>query len=221
MRAGKLIVICGFVLFLAAILSAGYILFLRPLTLPVYRLEQKMSDHVDFMATTLTLGEKVYISDYSEVPLEIMANWIGKQRMIGRTQDGMEIYAIPRQDPRNYIMLTTEMFPMMVFRAANITPVELASFPADEIQVQTTGKKTREPAIIKEVVAALIRREGMIQGGQPVQSANIHLVSDRLPGLGYAVYGYVDQDGKVYLAERLAPDDWIPAGPEFTKWFSR
>lgn len=225
MRALWTILLCGFALFMAAVLGAGYVLFLRPRTLPVYHFEQKMSNHGEFMATTLSLGDTMYISDITEFPLEMKAAWVGKNRMIGRTQNGMDIYAIPDQDTRNYIMLTTEMFPLEIFRNANLAPIQLSSFDVDEIQIiapqniPSSRNKTREPVIIQEVVDTLVRRDGMIKGGQAVRGANLHLNSDHLPGLGYAVSVIVDEQGAVFLMERSASEDWIPAGPEFTSWF--
>lgn len=227
MRAFKIIVICGMVLFLAAALSAGYILFLRPSTLPVYHMEQKAPDGSSFPATTLTLGDQVYISDKTEVPLEILATWVGAHRMIGRTEDGMDVYAIPQQDPRNYIMLTTLMFPRMIFRNTHLPPIQLSSFPFDELQwvhpqsAMTSMSKTRESAIIKEVTTSLVRREGSTKVGEAIPSTKIYLTSGQLPGLAYTISAYATIDGKVFLVEGFNPEEWIPAGPNFTNWFQQ
>jgi hypothetical protein len=64
-------------------------------------------------------------------------------------------------------------------------------------------------------------RAWTIAGVQTQESGFLRLISERLPGIAYIVYVCMDGGGRVFLAEKLAPDDWIPAGPAFTDWFQR
>jgi hypothetical protein len=142
---------------------------------------KKTSIYGNFTAITLALGDMVYIKDYTEVPPEMRANCVGNNRMIGRTQEGMAIYAISLEDSRYKIMLTIEMFPLEIFHNAKPAPIQLPNFPVDEVELIVPGRfqsprnTTRDPAVIKEVIAALTSRKGNGQGKEPLRSLNMHL----------------------------------------------
>jgi hypothetical protein len=227
MRALKIILISSLLVFIAGGLVGGYIIFLRPLTLPVYQLGQSPENGINSGAMTLAIGNQFYISGASEFALEMTNPPGNKSAMIGRTQDGMEVYPVPGQDPDSYLMLTTLMFPDTIFRNANIPPIQLASFPVDEVQLLENQMpnapvySTSEDAIRSEVVGRLLQRQGITKNAAPLRTVFLRLVSRQLPGLGYLVYAAETSGGSVFLADKLAPDDWIPAGEAFTNWYQQ
>ena len=226
MRLIKRIFILGGLLFLAGIAGAGYLFFLRPQTLPVYYSEQRRSQQADFMASLISLGERTYISDTSEFSLEMTVNGVGKNRRVGRTSDGLDVYTVPEQDPQNYLMATTEMFPAVIFRNIQLPPMRPGSTHFDQLQLLYNfggGPQrvtARDAALVVEVVGTLTRRAGILARREGARGAGVSLSADSLPGLAYHVYVYATADGSVFLSEHLSPDEWIPAGALFTQWFA-
>lgn len=211
---------------LGVVVSAGYV-FLRPLTLPVYQINLRASQNSDFKVTVLSLGEKVYVNDLPEFSLDLLGAEPGWDHQIGRTNDNRKIYAIPQQDSREYIVVLDDLFGNLVFRGASVVPAVPYEFYVGELRlseysdVDSPPRSLRDSSVSAEVIACLVHREGITEGTKITRSANLHLISDDLPGLGYFVKVYVGTDGRVFLAERLTPDDWIPAGPGFTSWFQQ
>jgi hypothetical protein len=223
-RTIKLIIAGIIILLVLSVSYVIYMIFIRPLTLPVYQLAQQTTEQGVFTSTTLRIGDRLYIHGAAESSLELADTWVWKNAMIGRTNDGMEVYSIPYQDPCDYIMLTTEMYPNEVFRNANLPPIQLDTLKVDEIRLlgELQGKPnhaTTDPAILTELIGCLVRHENNVTGSKPANLVQVRLISQQYPGLAYLLYAMITQDERVFLALQLAPDDWIPAGPAFTNWF--
>jgi hypothetical protein len=222
----KKVFLGGLVLCLAAVLAFVYLVLIRPNTLPVYQMGSYPSVQKDFTANTLTRRDTVYASDAAELPLEMTEFGFKWTTMIGKTDQGLEIYAIPHQDSHNYVMMTTEMFPNVIYRNTQVPPVQLENFKADElllievIKGYPAQKKNSDQIVIREVIDALTQSNHVTRGFTLNKSGNVELLSKQLPGLAYAFYVSTDTAGNVFLATRLAPDDWIPAGPAFSAWFT-
>lgn len=226
MRTIKWIIAGGIVLTLSVALTAGYLFFLRPFTVPVYRFEPGSAAPGEVAAATLFRGDLEYVDDRSSLSLSVVENWFSPLALMGRTEEGMRIYAIRGQDSRDYIVMTGEMMPAVVFRNADLPPVDLRTLAIDRAYLlqkpvfQPPRFETADPAIINEVRDTLtLPRDLVLLRLTPHKAAFLRLSSDRLAGLHYTVYAYADEAGMVYLAEFTAPEDWIPAGPAFSAWF--
>lgn len=227
MRALRSAVVVIVLLLLAVGLSAAYILVLRPMTLPVYTAGRRPStQQAGFIAATLILNDLEFIHDRSEVPLEPAPSPFGFLAMIGRTADGLRVHAVPGQSESDWVTLTSSVFPRQVFRNAVRPPVDLATLPVYELELPlrtwwgTRVHRTRRLVTIREVLVTLVNRLGATTDVTTTRSAQLRLISRELAGMYYVVNVCVTEDGQVYLAERAAPDDWVPAGPALTAWLA-
>lgn len=223
-RTHKIILLSGIGLLTVLAIGAAAYIFIRPWLLPVYREgPQHKSERADFMVSTLVIGDQEYESDVSEFALEATAS--GFRRMIGRTDRGNRVYAVPGVETLDYVILSGFMFPEIIFRNTRLPARDLAELQMNELQIlanQGTGPtthKTNEAAIIEEVVERLTPDPGTIHPDQvQINSYKLMLFSREIPGLDFFANLAVNNTGEVYLSTRLAPDDWIPAGEALTGW---
>jgi len=223
-RSPLKVLFIGVGLLLIAIVSAAAYLFIRPFFLPIYdEGSQHRSEQANFMVSVLTLGDQVYESDISEFSLETSSS--GFLKMIGKTDHGNRVYAIPGADPQDYISLSGFMFPEIIFRNTRLPARGGASLQLDEIRIldnKGSGAvvaRTADPVILAEVIDRLTPGVDSVHlDPLPFQSYKVLLRSNQLPGLDYVVSLLTNGEGAVYLTTRFAPDDLIPAGQKLTEW---
>ncbi len=201
-------------------------------SVPLFTMQQTDSTHVGYRRTTLTSGSTVYESDYSEAPL-LSVNTAASQ-IVGELDNGdgaekAELYAIPNQDPKNYVILAGDMYPLGIFRNTKTPPFDwrTAKFKQIEFAAQegpAAHKRSSDPALIQEVLQVL--KGGGKATTIPVNSAasqknftGLYLWSDQLPGMIYCPHVYFDTSGQIYLGfwNPNSPE-WSVAGPLFSAW---
>lgn len=221
-NAGLLVLLCPIALLFGSCRHSG----------PVYTMEQTDSTHAGYRRTTLTSGSTVYENDFAEAPL-LSVNTAPSQ-IVGKLDNSGEgekvyLYAIPGQNPRDYVILGGEMYPLGVYRNSKTPPFDwrAAKFRQMEFAAPegpAAHKRTTDPALIEEVLNVL--RESKAAATIPADAATndknffgIYLWSDQLPGIMYSPHVYFDKSGQVYLGfwNPTSPE-WSPAGPLFSAW---
>ncbi len=211
---------------LAALLAGGYFAKqqIEIARAPVYTWTQTPSTlRADFMSSTLASAENVYVSDLPEYNLLIDSSFYFS--IVGRTADGLLLYAIPHQEPSDYVALTGFMFPSTVFRNRSTPPFDWRQAEFKEMRLlpgeaNAQPQKSADPALVGEALAAMKGSFGPALTLKDPTSRDLRLVSSQLPGLLYCAKVYTDSDGQVYLAENSLTDQWFPAGPLFATWVS-
>ncbi len=223
MKKRTLIVTLGAALVLLIILSCTFlgVTYWQEQSLPVYSENQTFSEQ-GTPIHTLTSGKMVYINSPTESFLEpIDGRWTNQ---MGKTPGGQKIYGPPGQSFPEYIVLKGFMFPETVYRNNSSSTVELRALRVSEIRFSANQglaplfKKTQDPRIIDEVVRALRNPQAVKPTQAQSQTYHIDLVSEQISGLGYFVYVWVDENHRVFFADRFALDSWIPAEERFTQW---
>ena len=224
MKKRTLIVALGAALILLIILLFCTFLgitYWQEQSLPVYSENQTFSEQ-GTPIHTLTSGNMVYINGPTESFLEpIDGRWTNQ---MGKTPGGQKIYGPPGQSYPEYVVLKGFMFPETVYRNNSSSTVELRALRVSEIRFSANQglapllKKTQDPRIIDEVLRALRNPQPVKPTQAQSQTYHIDLVSEQIPGLGYFVYVWVDENRRVFFADRFAPDNWMPAGEHFTQW---
>ncbi len=188
---------------------------------PLYTLTQSPSALADFMSTTLASGDNVYVSDVPEYALMVDSSFL--PAIVGRTADGLVLYAIPGQKPGDYVALSGLMFPSEPFRNTSTPPFDWRKAEFQEIRLMPgeagdRPKQSDDPQLIAEALAAMQGSFGPALTLKVPAGSDLRLVSDQLPGLVYCARVYFDDAGQIYLAENGLSDQWFPAGPLFTTW---
>ncbi len=188
----------------------------RKYTMPVYTLTQR----------TLTFGTLTYVTDVAELPLE-PTNQKGWFTQIGKTPDGMTVHAIPQQPDRDYIVMSGEMFPDLVYRREEIAPIALQDLHVTAIELsENMGwvpvlKTTQDAAIIENVYDSLVHPNPAGNVAGIIYPYHLHLLSEQLPGLAYIVDVAVDNKQTVYVAQRMTPDRWLKVEGAFAEWVTK
>ncbi len=223
MKKRTLIAALGVAVSLIILLSCTYlgVTYWQEQSLPVYSENQTFSEQ-GTPIHTLTSGNMVYINSTAESFLEpIDGRWTNQ---IGKTPGDQKIYGPPAQSSPEYVVLKGFMFPEIVYRNNSSSTVELRALRVSEIRFSANQglapllKKTQDPRIIDEVLRALKDPQPVKPTQAQFQTYHIDLVSEQISGLGYFVYVWVDENRRVFFADRFAPDSWIAAGERFTQW---
>ena len=228
MRTLRILLLSAGLLFLGVVFYVGYVIFFRPMTLPIYRFAQQPSQYSSaFTASTLSFGGDFYLHDITEESLEITANSTGWMSQVGRTEDGLEVHRIPQQDPQKYLMLTTEMFPNLIFRNIHEPAIQPNTLPFTALQFKfNLGNgpqvvSSEDPDLIREVTNIFASHQEAVKLSAPSSSGILLLTSNQLPGLAYVLYASANPEGQVFLAEKRNPEEWISCGPSFRIWFNQ
>jgi hypothetical protein len=199
---------------------------------PMFTMEYTSSAHPGYQHSTLKSGSTVYENDYAETPL--LAINTPSSQMVGELDTGVEgekafVYAIPGQDPHDYVILAGEMYPLGIYRNIKLPPFDwrAAKFQKMEFAAQegpAAHKQTSDPALIAEVIEALRDTKAAIAIPSDPATLQKHLFglylwSDQLPGIIYCPHVYFDEKEKIYLGlwNPTSPE-WSPAGPRFSAW---
>jgi len=189
------------------------------------------SSHPGYRRTTLTSGGTIYENDYTEAPL--LAINTPSSRMVGELDNGGEgeqayLYAIPGQAPKDYVILTGEMYPLGVFRNTRTPRFDWRSAKFRKMEFAApegpaAHKQTNDPVLIAEVVQALQgSKPTTIPSGAAAKSDSffgLYLWSEPLPGIIHSPHVYFDETGRVYLGFwNPSSPEWSPAGPLFSSW---
>jgi len=191
---------------------------------PLYSWSQSPSQLGDLMSSTLTNNEAIYVNDLNEYSMEVENSFL--YPIIGRTEGEQVLYAIPGQDPGDYIMLTGLMMPQIVFRNSRLPAFDWRKATFREMRLTTDRaatrqKSTTDAAIIEEMLAALQGRFGNPQRFAADLYDELHLVSDDLPGLIYRARIFIRVPGEVYLAGHVLSNHWYQAGSLLSEWAVR
>lgn len=223
MRSRALLLAAGLAaaLLLATTVAVGGLLILRERSLPVYTFAQEPSPGSERVTETLTLHGVVYVSSLGEFALDP----VGRSRQIGRTADGMRIYAPAGQAAaRDYLYLTGFMFPQVVYRRADVPAFDPRTFPLGELQLAANVgglarlHRTSDQALLAELQARLQEPGPLIPAAGPYETYRVALLSPRVPGVSYFLYLTVAADGQVLLAHKASPEAWFAAGERLSQW---
>ena len=211
---------------------------------PTYVLDQTDSTHAGHRRTAVTLQGATYVNDFEEASLRLEYPEPVTKVLARSAFGGATIRAIPGQDTAAYIAVDmgSEMPAFTVFRNAGRPPFDWrhATFQKMRLDVPDGAlahKESTDSALIDDVVSAL--RDGRpadppvsapptpITGGQARVYA-MQLYSDAIPGLIFQPEFYLDDAGRVFVADDVSrafsqtmqtvKAVWIPAGPRFTRW---
>jgi hypothetical protein len=193
--------------------------FLGNLNAPVYALQQRLSSDGRFMETFLTNGDIRYIQTSLEFALAPDGSHLFR-RLIGK-QDAQKVYEVPGND--GYVVLSGFMFPDTVFRNESAAPIDFATIQLREIIVfgdqpgSSSSRNTQDEAVLGELLQQL-QKEAAPLPGKPLNTSQIRLYSNDLPGLYFFLYITTFPDGSVYFSFPTDMEQGIPAGPIFTQW---
>ena len=197
-------------------------------SLPLYKTDQTDSSHPGYRRTTLTSGNTVYENDYAEEALQLVN--VSPTQIVGRLNGWGEktyLYAIPGQDPKNYVARVEEMYPDGIFRNTKLAPFDWRSARFQKIEfAMPTGpaahKTSTNSVLIDEVMAVLKEAKPSVPPscvpGSFTNVTAIFLYSDQLPGLKFAPGVYMDPTGPYYLGDSQSSKTWFRAGPLFSAW---
>jgi hypothetical protein len=141
-------------------------------------------------------------------------------------QAGVSVMALSTYDT-DYVLVRGDMTGELIFRKASLDPLPLEKLRIASVEIVTNKNGSRvvrsneDGALIKEVIAGL---RSTATGKKPeshfsAQVYQLHLVSPDLPGLVYLAYAILDEDGRVYLAERgFEGERWVPASETVARW---
>ena len=218
----------GIVFILIVAAAAFGISKVTELSTKTYSYEQSPSAQSGYTRQTLTSGSTVYESDSTEYALQLSGS--DTSRLVGTITEGGKIYAIPGQDPSEYVALWDSTSPVAVFRNSKHAAFDWRN--ADFYKMQFTPprstntaipfktKESANPQLLTEVLESL-KNETIVsptQAGDGVKSYTLYLYSGELAGMSYCVGVYIDSTGRVYLAENTISQEWHQAGPLFSRW---
>ncbi len=203
------------------IFGLGIIMAFRYFNVPVYTMSQQPSAYPNFTMTILTLGSQTYVSDYTEFRLQASSSSYSMR--IGRTNDGFDIYRVPGQDPKDYLVTSGDMMPNFIFRNSQLPPFDPQQAGIDEIQFRGSAnpqlRSSHDPALIAEVLQSLQQPwQPNPAGGQSSITTTLYLASSQLRGLQYILYAARDAQGNIYLENFNDPGYHVPAGSLLTQW---
>jgi hypothetical protein len=221
------------VLLLLACVIVAALFYGHERDLPVYTLGERPPER-GIGVNTLTLPTAsgalvVYVSGPDEFVLQPVWPRLARLSRIGQTTDGgLQIYRPAGRKGDDYVFASGDMMPDMVFRKESLSPATLAQLPISELELTLDrgaglkSRTTRDGNIIGAAVAVLTDNEAQRRQFQPDEttghSGRVILRSDRLPGLYWLEYLYMDQSGQVYLADRIADKTWLPVGEPLASW---
>ena len=195
-------------------------LYFRQQALPLYVANQQASTSSQ-PVRTLQKDDVRYVHGATELALEPVGS--GWSQQIGRTTDGMGIYAIAGRPQRDFVLVTDLMSPATVYRNASVAPIVAQDLEVTGVElvaqqsIEPKIKGTTEPKVIQAVLDTL--KQGTAQAPQVEhQKYRIRLLADQLQGLGYGLNMNVNIKQDVYLAELTNPDAWLPVGDAFKQW---
>jgi len=193
----------------------------RERSLPVYTMAQEYSPDGQVVTGTLTLGGVCYVNSMAEFPLYPL----GRGGQVGRTADGMRVHALAGAGAnRDYLILTGFMFPDILYRRDDVPAFDPQRAPIGELRLfANVGRgpvlhSTQDPALIGELLACLRDPGPLTAASEPYDMFQLQLLSAQAPGIYYLLYAALAPDGRVYLAERAAPEQWITAGDALAQW---
>lgn len=206
--------------------------------LPVYTSEQSASSHAGYRHSTLTCGNDVFVNDYEESALQMMAS--DPKPVIGRMAFGDgKICAIPGQAVTAYVAgdCGSEMPAYIPYRNIKQPPFDWRTATFREMTAYRPDRRnpyltTTNAALLTEIVRNLRDGASVELSEFPFAGVTnldtIKMTSDQLPGLMFCPLVYYYGNGTIYLAESLMMDNtaappqlhtrWIPASPMLTLW---
>jgi hypothetical protein len=198
-------------------------------SLPVYVMGEEPTQ-AGIATNTLRYGDDLYINGYQEWPLlsmdePLQLSW---PRQVGNAPQA-GLYLLRPIGQRGTDFLVARGFMMgsdMIYRNSRVAPITLDSLAVSELVyaenkgVRPTIKRTKDPAIIRELLDTLrAAGDGQKPGPGEPEIYHVDLLSPQIPGLTNFVYVITPPDGRVFLAHRGEEDSrWLPAGPQFTAW---
>ncbi len=206
----------------------GLIAFFRPSLfnplMPVYEYEIVQSAHEGYSRHTLTRGNVTYEMDYAEYGL--WTNWYDKQ--IGQTSLGGRIYTVPGQE--NYVVLYDFMSPIGVFRDSQTPAFDWRTANFNEMRLYSTKIVTATPndpkistdiQLIQDALSPILEATSAISPSEvngSYEGYALYLYGEALEGMSYAIGGYIDDSGMIYVGENTLSKEWFPANEIFSEW---
>lgn len=189
---------------------------------PTYRYNDVPSKYTGFVRHVLRTGNTTYESDYAEFGLAAT----GPDRLLGQVSPTAKVYAIPGEDPSEYVVLYNLKSQVGVFRNIQHSAFDWRRTSFKEMRLFQLDTNSNAPQssvdtqLIQKAISALQGKTSVSPlqvNGKPTRY-NLNLYSDQHPGLIYSLGVFVDGAGGVYLAENTLSQDWFPADKLFTDW---
>lgn len=189
--------------------------------MPVYEYEITPSTHDGYSHHTLTYGNIIYESDYTEFGLSTG----GGDRQIGQTPMGGQLIEIVGQP--DYLVLFDFMSPIAIFHKSGTPPFDWRTVDFNEMHLHpldVTGvapSTSTDVIMIAEALAPLRAANSPVSQDQintNYRSFILNLYSNQLQGMWYMVGVYKDVNGQVYVAENTNSKEWFPASKSFAEW---